>query len=119
MTILCARMREYGMSDTPLIAIVDDDVMVCEATEDLIEAFGFNACTFTSADEFLDFRLRSRHFVLDCRRADAWYEWPATSPQTHRVRSSHPGSFYYRFPRRARPRAGAECWCVVLLEQAI
>ncbi|MGA7260040.1 MAG: response regulator, partial [Stellaceae bacterium] len=42
------------MSDTPLIAIVDDDVMVCEATEDLIEAFGFNARTFTSADEFLD-----------------------------------------------------------------
>ncbi len=42
------------MSDTPLIAIVDEDVMVCEATEDLIEAFGFNACTFTSASEFLN-----------------------------------------------------------------
>ena len=42
------------MSDAPLIAIVDDDVMVCEATKDLVEAFGFNARTFTSADEFLN-----------------------------------------------------------------
>ena len=35
------------------MAIVDDDVMVCEATKDLIETFGFNARTFTSAGEFL------------------------------------------------------------------
>ena len=41
------------MSDLPLIAIVDDDVMVCEATKDLVETFGFNACAFTSAAEFL------------------------------------------------------------------
>jgi FixJ family two-component response regulator len=47
-------MVEYEMSDAPLIAIVDDDVMVCEATKDLIEVFGFNARTFTSADEFLN-----------------------------------------------------------------
>lgn len=42
------------MSEAPLIAIVDDDVMVCEATKDLVEAFGFNACTFTSAGEFFN-----------------------------------------------------------------
>jgi FixJ family two-component response regulator len=42
------------MADAPLIAIVDDDVMVCEATRGLVEAFGFNACTFTSAGEFLN-----------------------------------------------------------------
>jgi FixJ family two-component response regulator len=42
------------MSEAPLIAIVDDDVMICEATKDLVEAFGFNACTFTSAGEFLN-----------------------------------------------------------------
>jgi FixJ family two-component response regulator len=45
---------EYGMSDAPLIVIVDDDVMVCEATKDLVEAFGFCARTFTSAGEFLN-----------------------------------------------------------------
>ena len=53
-TIFCARRVEYGMSDAPLIAIVDDDVMVCEATKDLVEAFGFNARTFLSADQFLN-----------------------------------------------------------------
>ena len=53
-TILCARTVEHGMSDAPLIAIVDDDVMICEATRDLVEAFGFNARTFTSAGEFLN-----------------------------------------------------------------
>src|SRR5260370_17634709 len=47
-------MVEYGMSDAPLIAIVDDDVMVCEATKDLVETFGFNARMFTSAGEFLN-----------------------------------------------------------------
>jgi FixJ family two-component response regulator len=42
------------MSEPPLITIVDDDVMICEATKDLVEAFGFNARTFTSAGEFLN-----------------------------------------------------------------
>src|SRR5260370_33005756 len=42
-----------GMSDAALIAIVDDDVMVCEATKDLVETFGFDARTFASAGEFL------------------------------------------------------------------
>ena len=42
------------MSEAPLIAIIDDDVMICEATKDLVEAFGFNARTFTSAGEFLN-----------------------------------------------------------------
>ena len=42
------------MTDAPLIAIVDDDLMVCEATKDLVETFGFNARTFTSASEFLN-----------------------------------------------------------------
>ena len=41
------------MSEPPLITIVDDDVMICEATKDLVETFGFNARTFTSAGEFL------------------------------------------------------------------
>jgi FixJ family two-component response regulator len=42
------------MSDGPLIAIVDDDIMVCEATKDLVETFGFKARTFSSAGEFLN-----------------------------------------------------------------
>ena len=47
-------MVKQGMSSLPLIVIIDDDVMVSEATKDLVEAFGFEARTFTSADEFLD-----------------------------------------------------------------
>ena len=49
-----APMVRPGMSKAPLIAIVDDDVMVCEAMQDLIETFGFHAHTFTSAAEFLN-----------------------------------------------------------------
>jgi FixJ family two-component response regulator len=107
-------MMEYGMSDTPLIAIVDDDVMVCEATEDLIEAFGFNARTFTSADEFLDSDCVPG---TSCLIADV--QMPGTSGlQLHRklIASGHriPVVFITAFPdQRVRARAlsaGALCY---------
>jgi FixJ family two-component response regulator len=41
------------MGDDPLIVIVDDDVMVCDATSGLVETFGFRTRTFSSGDEFL------------------------------------------------------------------
>jgi FixJ family two-component response regulator len=41
--------------ETPLIAIVDDDASVCEAVQGLVEAFGFVAEAFSSAEEFLQF----------------------------------------------------------------
>lgn len=41
------------MNDTPLVAIVDDDVMISEATGELIETFGLAARTFASAEAFL------------------------------------------------------------------
>ena len=41
------------MSITPLIAIVDDDASVCEAIQGLVEASGFAAEAFSSAEEFL------------------------------------------------------------------
>jgi FixJ family two-component response regulator len=113
MTILCARMMEYGMSDTPLIAIVDDDAMVCEATEDLIEAFGFNARTFTSADEFLDSDCVPG---TSCLIADV--QMPGTSGlQLHRklIATGHriPVVFITAFPdERVRQRAlSAGAWC--------
>jgi FixJ family two-component response regulator len=37
----------------PLIAIVDDDASVCEAIQGLVEASGFAAEAFSSAEEFL------------------------------------------------------------------
>jgi FixJ family two-component response regulator len=41
------------VSQTPLIAIVEDDASVCEALQGLLEAFGFAAEVFSSAEEFL------------------------------------------------------------------
>ena len=41
------------MSQTPLIAIVDDDASVREAIQGLLEASGFAADVFSSAEEFL------------------------------------------------------------------
>ena len=38
----------------PLISIVDDDHVVREGTADLIEALGYEAITFASAEEFLN-----------------------------------------------------------------
>lgn len=39
----------------PLIAIVDDDVSMREAIEGLMRSLGFDAETFSSADDFLRF----------------------------------------------------------------
>jgi FixJ family two-component response regulator len=37
-----------------LVAIVDDDVYVCEAVESLLKSIGFRTATFNSARDFLD-----------------------------------------------------------------
>ena len=41
------------MSKSPVISIVEDDAAVRAATENLVKAFGFDVCTFASAQEFL------------------------------------------------------------------
>jgi FixJ family two-component response regulator len=45
---------------THLIAIVDDDESVQSALQDLVEADGFSARTFGSAEEFLESRLQRK-----------------------------------------------------------
>jgi FixJ family two-component response regulator len=97
---------EDEMGKAPLIAIVDDDVMVCEATQDLVETFGFNARTFTSADDFLNSDCVPG---TSCLIADV--QMPGTSGlQLHRKlrsRGRHtPVIFITAFPdRRVRERA--------------
>jgi FixJ family two-component response regulator len=102
------------MSDAPLIAIVDDDVMVCEATKDLVETFGFNARMFTSAGEFLNSDCVSG---TSCLIADV--QMPGMNGlQLHRklIASGRliPVIFITAFPdERARKRAlidGAVCY---------
>jgi len=101
------------MSGLPLIVIVDDDVMVSEATKDLVEAFGFEARTFTSADEFLNSDCVAG---TSCLIADV--QMPGTNGlQLHRklVVSGHhiPVIFITAFPdervRKRALRAGAVC----------
>jgi FixJ family two-component response regulator len=101
------------MSDAPLIAIVDDDVMICEATKDLVEAFGFNARTFTSAGEFL-----SSDCVLDASCVIADVQMPGMNGlQLHQklVATGRriPVIFITAFPdERVRKRAlGAGAFC--------
>ena len=40
-------------SNGPLISVVDDDDVVCEALQELIVSLGYNATGFLSAEEFL------------------------------------------------------------------
>jgi FixJ family two-component response regulator len=47
------------VSRTPLIAIIDDDAAVREAVQGLVEAFGFAAVAFSSAEEFLQSERRN------------------------------------------------------------
>ena len=41
------------MATRPLITVVDDDESVRESLPDLLKEFGFEAQTFSSAEEFL------------------------------------------------------------------
>jgi FixJ family two-component response regulator len=41
------------MSENSLIAVVDDDEAICEATESLIRSVGLRAAVFASAEDFL------------------------------------------------------------------
>ena len=45
--------RERRATNRPLVSVVDDDVSVRESLPDLLGEFGFAACAFSSAEEFL------------------------------------------------------------------
>ncbi|HKV80598.1 MAG TPA: response regulator [Candidatus Sulfotelmatobacter sp.] len=42
-----------GIPERPLVSVVDDDESVRESLPDLLREFGFDARTFSSAEEFL------------------------------------------------------------------
>ena len=52
------------MSEKPIVAIVDDDQSVREQVADLVNAMGFTAETFASADDFLNFHATTRAACL-------------------------------------------------------
>ena len=48
-------MKDFNKTNNDtLVAIVDDDVYVCEAVESLLKSIGFRTATFNSARDFLD-----------------------------------------------------------------
>ena len=54
-TILARKVRtDIAVTNKPFIAIVDDDEMVGDLTKGLIEMFGLNGQTFSSAEAFLN-----------------------------------------------------------------
>ena len=57
-----------------LIAIVDDDETVRDATKRLVRSLDYNASTFGSADEFLKSEQVQRHIVPYHRCANAGAE---------------------------------------------
>src|SRR5262245_5668418 len=45
--------RTADLPDAPMIAIIDDDPSVREATDELMKSLGYRAATFASAEDFL------------------------------------------------------------------
>ena len=80
----------------PLIAIVDDDVEVCRSIKRLVSAFGLEAYTFTSGEEFLDLLDTTPSFKPDCVILDV--QMPgmnglAVQRQLARIRAATPVIF--------------------------
>ncbi|WP_183824483.1 response regulator [Aliirhizobium cellulosilyticum] len=55
------------MSHSSLIAIVDDDLAIREALDDLVKSLGHKSLLFSSAEEFLQFQPRAS---IDCMLVD-------------------------------------------------
>ena len=50
---IASTFRDVEMSKAPLISIIDDDPLAGDGIRELVEALGYNAVTFTSAEHFL------------------------------------------------------------------
>lgn len=104
------------MPDGPLIAVVDDDMSIRNATQDLLKAAGYTAATFGNATAFLDSPIRARVacLVADIRMPGMTglelHEYLATSgagiPTI--IITAHPGELT---PARAR-EAGVTCFLI-------
>ena len=52
------------MSEGPLISVVDDDMSIRNATQDLLRAAGFSTAAFSNATSFLDSASRASTVAL-------------------------------------------------------
>lgn len=55
----CREKPRDLMSERQLIAVVDDDMSIRNATQDLLKAAGYSAATFSNATSFLDSPVRA------------------------------------------------------------
>jgi FixJ family two-component response regulator len=51
--VFVRRSKDEQLQKAPVISIIDDDVSVRSAVRSLVRSLGFIACTFGSAEEFL------------------------------------------------------------------
>jgi FixJ family two-component response regulator len=60
------------LTEVPLISIVDDDDLFRTAVEKLVRSLGYTACTFASADEYLQSSLAktTRCLIADVQMPD-------------------------------------------------
>jgi FixJ family two-component response regulator len=106
------------VDDIPLIAIVDDDSMVAEATKGLVETFGFRACTFASGPEFLNSEaLASTACLITDVQMPGMTGLP-TVPQDLKNWAPHPDDLHHRLPGRMCTQTDAESRSDLLSEQA-
>lgn len=56
--------KVFELTLSPTIAVVDDDIGICNALAELLEVFGFKSETFERPDEFLAANTRGRFNCL-------------------------------------------------------
>jgi len=64
---LRATRKERTVAPNELVSVVDDDESIRDSLPDLLRSFGFDACSFSSAEEFLhsDSLERTDCLILD------------------------------------------------------
>jgi FixJ family two-component response regulator len=104
------------MPEGPLIAVVDDDLSIRRATQDLLKAAGFSTATFPDATSFLEYPHRANVacLVADMRMPrmtglELHQHLVATGADIPTVIvTAHPGELR---PQRAR-EAGITCFLI-------
>jgi len=109
--------RKVAVTNTPLVAIVDDDETVCEAIKEFIETAGLSARAFASAEAFLDSDFVDR---VSCLVADV--QMPGLDGlQLHRklVDAGHniPVIFITAFPNDAVRTRALQAGAICLLKK--
>jgi Response regulator len=104
------------MPEGPLVAIVDDDKSIRNATQDLLKAAGFSTATFEDAESFLGSASRASCGLRGRRHANARHDGRQAVSGARRSGHAIPTCHYHGPPGRttqARAReAGITCYLI-------